>query len=182
MRLHNDTIKGMRPMLLTALAMIMILTSTAVNNAHAAEVGDSSVVGINSDGSELQLISADLALNSIKAADREGADTLLLIDRYNEGLRLLDSAQDPESSQCGTYDDCRNQVDNIFVSITADAVVLKDQARGALIQQLIISGISAAGGAFLIAFLGLYFYRAWTKFQIKHFLAMEIQEAEDRFQ
>lgn len=183
MNLHHGMIKAAESIVTIALAILMMFTSFTISNANAGVEGENNsvgIVGITNTDDRGYLISAELALNTIKEADRAGADTVPLIHRYNEALELLHDAQNPESTLCATYEECKSQVDSMFVSISADAVGLKDETNRMQSEQIVLSEISVVAGAILASFLGLCSHRAWKNYQIRQFLAMEIREVEDR--
>ncbi|MFQ5940561.1 MAG: hypothetical protein ACE5KA_02535 [Nitrososphaerales archaeon] len=123
--------------------------------------------------------SAELALNSIKEAAAAGADVSEPVERFNLALSLLHQANTDDFENC-SYNECVTRANKIFIGISQDSTILREQTQDASnYQRMMTFAFYAPLAAFTSSILCLYSYNAWKSYQVKKFLDMEVSEKED---
>jgi len=135
-------------------------------------------VNADEDGS-LFSTSANLALESIKDAELASADVSDLVSSFNMAVDLMNQADKSQFDSCSSYEDCNEQAIKIFVQITNDARLLKEQAEASSIfQKLMTFIVYAPITAFATSVVGYCSFKAWRPYRMKRFLEMDISEKE----
>ena len=125
--------------------------------------------------------SADLALGGIQDAERNGAETSPLIEKFNTALGLIEQANTSKYTTCFGYDSCLDGATTIFSSIRNDSVILKEQAkRTSGYMNVIVMGIFLPLIAFFSLLFIFYLYKTWKSFQKDKFLNMQIKERREK--
>jgi len=132
-----------------------------------------------STNNESNLINAspELAVESIKDAQIAGADVSDLVSSFNIALDLIDQATKSNFNSCSSYEDCNEKAMQIFVAITNDAHLMKEQAEVAsTFQKSVNLGVYAPITAFIVAVIGYLSFKEWKSRQVKRLLEMEIKK------
>ncbi|MDQ3868144.1 MAG: hypothetical protein M3250_01140 [Thermoproteota archaeon] len=125
--------------------------------------------------------SADLALSNIRDAERNGAETSQLIEKFNTALGLIEQSNTSKYASCFGYDNCLESAITIFHSISKDSVILKDEAsRISSYTNVIVIGIFLPLVAFFSLLFIFYLHRTWKSFQKEKFLNMQIKERREK--
>ena len=125
--------------------------------------------------------SADLALNGIKDAERNGADVSVLIEKFNAALGLMEQANTKNHATCFGYDSCLDSAVTILNSISKESAFLKDEAnRVSGYKNVTVMGVYLPSIVFLSLLFAFYLYKTWKSFQRDRFLKMQIKGRRDK--
>lgn len=125
----------------------------------------------------LMSTSPELAVESIKDAQIAGADVSDLVSDFNIALDLLDQADKSNFNSCNSYEDCDEKALQIFVEITNDAHLMKEQAEVASsLQKSVNLGVYAPTTALIVSVSGYLSLKEWKSRQIERLLEMEIRK------
>ncbi len=121
--------------------------------------------------------SPELAVESIKDAHIAGADVSDLVSSFNIALDLIEQANRSNFNSCKSYEDCNEKAMQIFIKITNDAYLLKEQAEAAsTLQKSMNLIVYAPITAFIVSVIGYLSFNKWKSRQVKRLLEMEIKE------
>jgi hypothetical protein len=125
--------------------------------------------------------SADLALTGIQDAERNGADTSALIEKFNTALGLIEQANTSKYVTCFGYDNCLGNATTMFNSISKDSDILKGEAnRMSGYMNVIVMAICLPLISFFSLLFIFYLYKTWKSFQKDKFLNMQIKERSEK--
>ncbi|MGH9934504.1 MAG: hypothetical protein ACRD3Z_05235 [Nitrososphaerales archaeon] len=125
----------------------------------------------------LIIASPELAVESIKDAQIAGADVSDLVSSFNIALDLIEQADKSNFNSCYSYEDCNEKAMQIFVKITNDARLMKEQAKVAsTLQKSVNLSVYAPIAAFIVSVIGYLSYKEWKSRQTKRLLEMEIKK------
>ncbi|MGH9877250.1 MAG: hypothetical protein ACRD5H_06390 [Nitrososphaerales archaeon] len=125
----------------------------------------------------LIIASPELAVESIKDAQIAGADVSDLVSSFNIALDLIEQADKSNFNSCYSYEDCNENAMQIFVKITNDARLMKEQAKVAsTLQKSVNLSVYAPIAAFIVSVIGYLSYKEWKSRQTKRLLEMEIKK------
>lgn len=132
-----------------------------------------------STNNESNLISAspELVVESIKDAQIAGAEVSDLVSSFNIALDLIEQADKSNFNSCSSYEDCNEKALQIFVKVTNDAHLMKEQAEAAsTLQKSVNLSVYAPIAAFIVAVIGYLSFKEWKSRQVKRLLEMEIEK------
>ena len=121
------------------------------------------------------LTSEDSAIIAIHEVEASGADTSELNMRFNNAVNLVEQAEASHFYSCNSTNDCMNEANEIFKSITNEANILKDQADMNSHTKMITSVTVVVLSSLIVSFVAVYSYKRYKSFALRRFLNMEIQ-------
>ena len=118
--------------------------------------------------------SAQLAWNNIIRAESAGADVSSLLSRFQRAVELVRQAEESNFTTCGSYSQCIDSANEVFISVASDAVLAEAKAKESGDQDTTAVAIGAILVGMVIAFLSLYIYKKREAYKLEKFYKLEI--------
>lgn len=115
-----------------------------------------------------------LAWTNINKAEESGANVGELLVRFGNAMELVRQAEDMDFRTCNSYNECIEDANTIFISVSSDALLLESESRHAGEQNILNTAMSSALGALPVAFFGMYIYKKWEAYKLEKFYRKEI--------